>query len=299
VQTVDGVPALLHGGPFANIAHGCSSVIATKMALAHADWAVTEAGFGFDLGAEKFFDIKCVSAGLDTAVVVLVATVRALKLHGGAAKNALATADPAAVERGLGNLAKHVESIRAFCEPPVVALNRFTADTGEEIEVVRRACAAMGAPFAVSEVFARGGQGGVELAEAVVEHAERRSKPFCPLYAWSEPVKTKMEKIARAMYGAREVSWSNDAEKDLAMIRRFGYEGLPLCVAKTQKSLSDDPKLLGRPEDFEISVRNVILAAGAGYLVPLLGDIIRMPGLPATPQAERLDLVDGRVIGMS
>jgi formate--tetrahydrofolate ligase len=298
VQTVDGVPALLHGGPFANIAHGCSSVIATKMALAHADWAVTEAGFGFDLGAEKFFDIKCVSAGLDTAVVVLVATVRALKLHGGAAKDALATPDPAAVERGLGNLAKHVESIRTFCEPPVVALNRFTADTEEEIEVVRRACAALGAPFAVSEVFARGGQGGVELAEAVVEHAERRSKPFCPLYAWSEPVKTKMEKIARAMYGAREVSWSNDAEKDLAMIRRFGYEGLPLCVGKTQKSLSDDPKLLGRPEDFEISVRNVILAAGAGYLVPLLGDIIRMPGLPATPQAERLDLVDGRVAGM-
>jgi len=299
VQTVDGVPALVHGGPFANIAHGCSSVIATKMALAHADWAVTEAGFGFDLGAEKFFDIKCVSAGLDTAVVVLVATVRALKLHGGAAKNALATPDPAAVERGLGNLAKHVESIRTFCEPPVVALNRFATDTDEEIEVVRRACAALSAPFAVSEVFARGGQGGVELAEAVVEHAERRSKPFCPLYAWSEPVKTKMEKIARAMYGAREVSWSNDAEKDLAMIRRFGYEGLPLCVAKTQKSLSDDPKLLGRPEDFEISVRNVILAAGAGYLVPLLGDIIRMPGLPATPQAERLDLVDGRVVGMS
>ena len=298
VQTVDGVPALLHGGPFANIAHGCSSVIATKMALAHADWAVTEAGFGFDLGAEKFFDIKCVSAGLDTAVVVLVATVRALKLHGGAAKNALETPDPAAVERGLGNLGKHVESIRTFCEPPVVALNRFTTDTVEEIEVVRRACAELGAPFALSEVFARGAEGGVELAEAVVEHAERKSKPFCPLYGWDEPVKTKMEKIARAMYGAREVSWSNEADKDLAMIRRFGCEGLPLCVAKTQKSLSDDPKLLGRPEDFEISVRNVILAAGAGYLVPLLGDIIRMPGLPATPQAERLDLVDGRVVGM-
>jgi formate--tetrahydrofolate ligase len=299
VQTVDGVPALVHGGPFANIAHGCSSVIATKMALAHADWAVTEAGFGFDLGAEKFFDIKCVSAGLDTAVVVLVATVRALKLHGGAAKDALETPDPAAVERGLGNLAKHVESIRTFCEPPVVALNRFTSDSEEEIEVVRRACAALGAPFALSEVFARGGEGGVELAEAVVEHAERKSKPFCPLYSWSEPVKTKMEKIARAMYGARDVSWSNDAEKDLAMIRRFGCEGLPLCVAKTQKSLSDDPKLLGRPEDFEISVRNVILAAGAGYLVPLLGDIIRMPGLPAKPQAARLDLVDGRVVGMT
>ncbi len=299
VQTADGVPALVHGGPFANIAHGCNSVIATKMALAHADWAVTEAGFGFDLGAEKFFDIKCVSAGLDTAAVVLVATVRALKLHGGAAKDALTTPDPAAVERGLGNLAKHVESIRTFCEPPVVALNRFVTDTDEEIAVVRRACAALGAPVAVSEVFARGGEGGVELAEAVVEHAERRAKPFCPLYAWSEPVKTKMEKIARAMYGAREVSWAKEAERDLATISRFGYEGLPLCVAKTQKSLSDDPKLLGRPEDFEIHVRNVILAAGAGYLVPLLGDMIRMPGLPAKPQAERMDLVDGRVVGMS
>ena len=299
VQTVDGVPALIHGGPFANIAHGCNSVIATKMALANADWAVTEAGFGFDLGAEKFFDIKCVSAGLDTAAVVLVATVRALKLHGGAAKDALAQPDPGAVERGLGNLAKHVESIRAFCEPPVVALNRFASDSDDEIAVVRRACAELGAPFALSDVFARGGDGGVELAEAVVAHAERRSKPFCPLYSWSEPVKVKMEKIARAMYGAREVGWSHEAEKDLALIRRFGYEGLPLCVAKTQKSLSDDPKLLGRPEDFEIHVRNVILAAGAGYLVPLLGDMIRMPGLPPAPQAERMDLVDGRVVGMS
>ncbi|MBI4918084.1 MAG: formate--tetrahydrofolate ligase [Acidobacteria bacterium] len=299
VQTVDGVPALVHGGPFANIAHGCNSVIATKMALAHADWAVTEAGFGFDLGAEKFFDIKCVSAGLDTAAVVLVATVRALKLHGGVAKGALTTADPAAVERGLGNLAKHVESIRTFCEPPVVALNRFADDSDEEIAVVRRACEGLGAPFAVSDVFARGGEGGAELAEAVVEHAERKSKPFCPLYDWSETVVAKMEKIARAMYGAHEVSWSKDAEKDLATIRRFGYEGLPLCVAKTQKSLSDDPKLLGRPEEFDIHVRNVILAAGAGYLVPVLGDILRMPGLPATPQAERMDLVAGRVTGMS
>ena len=299
VQTADGVPALVHGGPFANIAHGCSSVIATKMALAHADWAVTEAGFGFDLGAEKFFDIKCVSAGLDTAAVVLVATVRALKLHGGVAKDALTAPDPAAVERGLGNLAKHVESIRTFCEPPVVALNRFASDSDEEIAIVRAACEALGAPFALSEVFARGGDGGVALAEAVLEHAERRSRPFCPLYDWSEPVKAKMEKIARAMYGAAEVTWSNDAEKDLAMVRKFGYEALPLCVAKTQKSLSDDPKRLGRPEEFEVHVRNVILAAGAGYLVPLLGDMIRMPGLPASPQAERMDLVDGRVAGMT
>lgn len=299
VQTVDGVPAFVHGGPFANIAHGCNSVLATKMALAHADWAVTEAGFGFDLGAEKFFDIKCVSAGLDTAAVVLVATVRALKLHGGLDKNALAAPDPAAVERGLANLTKHIENIRTFCEPPVVALNRFHTDSAEEIDVVRRACQRLGAPFALSEVFARGAAGGVELAEAVVAHAEKRAKPFCPLYDWSEPAPAKLEKVARAMYGARQVTWSKEAERDLATIRRLGYEGLPLCVAKTQKSLSDDPKKVGRPEDFEIHVRNVILAAGAGYLVPLLGDILRMPGLPAVPQAERIDLVDGRVAGMS
>jgi formate--tetrahydrofolate ligase len=299
VQTCEGVPALVHGGPFANIAHGCNSVIATKMALAHADWAITEAGFGFDLGAEKFFDIKCVSAGLDTAAVVLVATVRALKLHGGADKNALTEPDPAAVERGLGNLEKHVENIRAFCEPPVVALNRFASDTDEEVGVVRNACERFGAPFAVSEVFERGGRGGLELAQAVVAHAERRSKPFRPLYDWSEPIKAKLEKIARAMYGAREVLWEKEAERDLATIHEFGCEGLPLCVAKTQKSLSDDPKLLGRPEDFEIRVRALLLAAGAGYVVPLLGDILRMPGLPRFPQAERMDLVGGDVIGMA
>lgn len=298
VQTVEGVPAFVHGGPFANIAHGCNSVVATRMALAHADWAITEAGFGFDLGAEKFFDIKCMSAGLDTAAVVLVATVRALKLHGGVDREDLDTPDPAAVERGLRNLEKHIENIRIFCEPPVVALNRFPADSEEEIEIVRHAAEEAGAPFAVSEVFARGGDGGIELAEEVIEHAEQKSKPFCPLYDWSEPVKTKMRKIARAMYGAREVVWTREAERDLAQVRKLGYEDLPLCVAKTQKSLSDDPRLLGRPEDFEITVRQLILAAGAGYLVPVLGDMMRMPGLPAVPQAEKMDLIDGKVEGL-
>ncbi|NLH10944.1 MAG: formate--tetrahydrofolate ligase [Holophagae bacterium] len=298
VQTLEGVPAFVHGGPFANIAHGCNSVVATKMALAHADWAITEAGFGFDLGAEKFFDIKCASSGLDTAAVVLVATVRALKLHGGVDRSELDTPDPAAVERGLGNLEKHIENIRTFCEPPVVALNRFPTDSEEEIEVVRRATEEAGAPFAVSDVFARGGDGGVELAQEVIEHAEQKAKPFCPLYDWSEPVKVKMRKIARAMYGAREVAWTKEAERDLALVRRLGYEGLPLCVAKTQKSLSDDPRLVGRPEEFDITVRELILAAGAGYIVPLLGDMIRMPGLPAEPQAEKMDLVGGKVIGL-
>ena len=299
VQTGEGVPAFVHGGPFANIAHGCNSVLATKMALTHADWAVTEAGFGFDLGAEKFFDIKCVSAGLDTAAVVLVATVRALKMHGGTAKAALTTPDPAVVERGLGNLRKHIESIRAFCEPPVVALNRFAADTEEEITVVRSACEGLKVPFAVSDIFAHGGEGGVDLARAVMAHAEVSSKRFCPLYDWAEAPKVKMEKVARAMYGAREVKWTREAERDLDLAKAFGYEGLPLCVAKTQKSLSDDPKAYGRPEDFGITVRGVILAAGAGYLVPLLGDIVRMPGLPPLPQAERMDLRDGIVVGMS
>jgi formate--tetrahydrofolate ligase len=296
VQTCDGVPALVHGGPFANIAHGCNSVVATRLALARADWVVTEAGFGFDLGAEKFFDIKCVSAGLDTAAVVLVATVRALKMHGGVVKANLGNPDPGAVERGLGNLAKHVENIRMFGESPVVALNRFATDTAEDVEVVRLWCETSGVPFAVSDVFATGGEGGVALAETVMAHAERRSRPFTPLYDWSEPIAVKMAKVAHAMYGAREVSWTKEAKRALAQIEKLGFGGLPLCIAKTQKSLSDDPQVVGRPEDFEITVRDVILAAGAGYVVPLLGDIMRMPGLPASPQAERMDLVDGQVV---
>jgi len=295
VQTCDGVPALVHGGPFANIAHGCNSVVATRLALARADWVVTEAGFGFDLGAEKFFDIKCVSAGLDTAAVVLVATVRALKMHGGVGKTDLAKPDPGAVERGLGNLAKHVENIRIFGESPVVALNRFATDTAEEVDVVRLWCETTGVPFAVSDVFAKGGEGGVALAETVMAHAERRSQPFTPLYEWSEPITVKMAKVARAMYGAREVTWTKDAQRALAQIEKLGFGALPLCIAKTQKSLSDDPQVVGRPEDFEITVRDVILAAGAGYVVPLLGDIMRMPGLPVSPQAERMDLVEGEV----
>jgi len=296
VQTCDGVPAIVHGGPFANIAHGCNSVVATKLALARADWVVTEAGFGFDLGAEKFFDIKCVSAGLDTAAVVLVATVRALKMHGGASKADLAKPDAGSVERGLGNLAKHVENIRIFGESPVVALNRFDNDTAEEIDVVRSWCDDSGVPFAVSDVFAAGGEGGIALAETVMAHAERRAKAFTPLYDWSEPIPVKMEKVARAMYGAREVAWTREAQRAVAQIEKLGFGALPLCIAKTQKSLSDDPQVVGRPEDFEITVRDVILAAGAGYVVPLLGDIMRMPGLPVSPQAERLDLAGGGVV---
>ena len=296
VQTCEGVPALVHGGPFANIAHGCNSVVATKLAMGRADWVITEAGFGFDLGAEKFFDIKCVSAGLDTAAVVLVATVRALKMHGGVAKTALTAPDPGAVEQGLGNLAKHVENIRLFGEPPVVALNRFASDHDEELAVVRRWCEEAGVPCAMSDVFARGGEGGVELADCVAAHAERRARPFTPLYEWSEPITVKMDKVARGMYGAAEVSWTKDAQRARTQIEQLGFGGLPLCIAKTQRSLSDDPAVVGRPEDFEITVRDVLLAAGAGYVIPLLGDIMRMPGLPTVPQAERMDLLDGEVV---
>lgn len=298
VQTGEGVPAFVHGGPFANIAHGCSSVLATKTALSLADWVVTEAGFGFDLGAEKFFDLKCVSAGLDTAAVVLVATVRALKRHGGVPKAALDEPDPAAVERGLPNLAKHLESIRDFGEVPVIALNRFATDTEDEISVVRRAAAGWGAPFAVCDAFEKGGEGALELAAAVVAHAETKSSPFRPLYTRGDSPKEKMAKIARHVYGADAVEWTREAERDLAEAERLGYGGLPLCVAKTQMSLSDDPRLVGRPEGFDVTVRGVLLAAGAGYLVPLLGDILRMPGLPSSPQAERIDLVEGRITGI-
>jgi formate--tetrahydrofolate ligase len=298
VQSGEGVPAFIHGGPFANIAHGCNSVIATKMALAHADWTITEAGFGFDLGAEKFFDIKCVSADLDPAAVVLVATVRALKRHGGVEKADLDKPDSAAVERGLGNLLKHIESIRAFGETPVVALNKFAGDRSEEIEVVRKACDDVGAPFAVAEHFDRGGEGGVELAKTVVEHAEKTAERFQPLYDWSEPVKTKIEKVASTMYGAGEITYSKLAERSLKRIEELGYDKMAVCIAKTPTSLTDDPKLAGRPEGFEITVRDIVVSAGAGFVVPLLGDIMRMPGLPKTPQATRMDLVDGEIEGL-
>lgn len=298
VQTLEGTPALVHGGPFANIAHGCNSVIATKTALHLADWVITEAGFGFDLGAEKFFDIKCASAGLDTAAVVLVATVRALKLHGGMKLRDLEQPDPAAVERGLVNLAKHIENIAIFCEKPVVALNRFSVDTADEIEVVRRYCRDQRVSFAVTDHFARGGEGALELAEVVMERAEKVSRPFCPLYRWPAPVKEKILAVAQRMYGARDLLLSAEADRDLREVERLGYAGLPICIAKTEKSLSDDPRQRGRPTDFEITVSRILINAGAGFLVVMLGDIIRMPGLPERPAAERIDVRDGEIVGL-
>jgi formate--tetrahydrofolate ligase len=299
VQSIEGVPAFLHGGPFANIAHGCNSVLATKMALAHADWVITEAGFGADLGAEKFLDIKCVSAGLSPAAAVLVATAKALKRHGGVAKTALNAPDPAAVERGLPNLLKHLENLRGFELEPVVVLNRFGDDTDEEVAVVRRAIEAQGAHFAVCDGFAKGSEGSVEAARAVMAAAERGGgKPHRPIYAWSDPPRQKMETIARRIYGADGVTWSKEAEKDLAQASKLGYDGLPLCVAKTQMSFSDDASRAGRPEGFTVHVRNVVLSAGAGFLVPILGTIMRMPGLPKVPQSVHIDLVDGEIVGV-
>jgi formate--tetrahydrofolate ligase len=298
VQTGEGVPALVHGGPFANIAHGCNSVIATRMGLAHADWTVTEAGFGFDLGAEKFFDIKCRVAGLDPAAVVLVATVRALKHHGGTPARELAEPDSAAVERGLDNLRQHVASARLFGREPIVAVNRFAGDSDAELGVIAAACDELGVPHAVADIYARGGAGGAALAELVVAAAGREQEPFKPLYDWGDAVTDKMARIATTMYGAHHVEYTPDARQDLARIEALGLAGLPLCVAKTPLSLSGDPRVPGRPRDFELTVRRILLSAGAGFLVPLAGNIVRMPGLAAHPQALSMDLVEGEIEGL-
>ncbi len=299
VQTGEGVPALVHGGPFANIAHGCNSVLATKMALSLADWAVTEAGFGFDLGAEKFFDIKCQSAGLDTAAVVLVATCRALKMHGGVKKDDLAAPNPEALRKGLANLDKHVENIGKFGEKPIVCLNRFTGDSPEEINLVRQHCEeTLRVPFALSNVFEEGGEGGLELARQVMRHAEKAASPFHPLYDWSDDVQAKIWKVAHEMYGAGEIVYTKKARRDLEDIERLGFQNLPVCIAKTPASLTDDPAIVGRPREFSVTVREILIAAGAGFLVPITGEILRMPGLPKHPQAEAIDLVDGVIRGM-
>jgi len=299
VQTIEGTPAFIHGGPFANIAHGCNSVFATRMAMHTADWCITEAGFGFDLGAEKFFDIKCQGAGLDTSAVVLVATIRALKMHGGCKKSELTEANPEAVRRGLPNLEKHLESIGCFGERSIVAINRFAADTAEEIAVVRKCCEALGVPVAETDHHARGGKGAENLARTLVQHAEVSSTPFRPLYDWSDSVENKISAVTRAMYGADSVSYTKKAQRDLREVEKLGYAGLPVCIAKIPGSLSDDVKLRGRPRDFEITVRGVQVNAGAGFLVVLTGDIMRMPGLPRHPLAESIDVKNGRIVGLS
>ncbi|MFT6362295.1 MAG: formate--tetrahydrofolate ligase [Planctomycetota bacterium] len=302
VQTFEGTPVLVHGGPFANIAHGCNSVVATKLAMHMAEWTLTEAGFGFDLGAEKFFDIKCRMADLDPDGVVLVATVRALKMHGGKDKANLSDPDAGAVEGGLPNLEKHIESVQKFGKPVVVALNRFATDTEEEIAVIRARCEQLGAAFAESDHHGQGGKGAIVLAKAVIDsfggEEPLATAGLRPLYELDEPVIEKIKKVARAMYGARDVAFTKAAEKDLKLINKLGYSNLPICIAKAPSSLSDDPTLRGRPRDFEVGVRNIVINSGAGFLVVLTGDIMRMPGLPRKPLAHAIDVVNGEIVGM-
>lgn len=296
VQTLENVPAIIHGGPFANIAHGCNSVMATKTALKLADYTITEAGFGADLGAEKFFDIKCRYAGLKPDAVVLVATVRALKMHGGVPKTDLATPDVEAVKRGIVNLEKHIENIKQYGLPLVVAINAFAQDTPEELEAIRSHCAAHGVNVALSEVFAKGGEGGIELAKEVVALATTGKADFKLLYGEELSLKEKIETIAKKIYGAVGVNYTKEANNALKDFEKMGYGHLPVCMAKTQYSFSDDPALLGRPEGFEITIKNCRIAAGAGFVVVLTGDIMTMPGLPKVPAAEKIDVSDDGVI---
>lgn len=296
VQTLENVPAIIHGGPFANIAHGCNSVMATKTALKLADYTITEAGFGADLGAEKFFDIKCRYAGLKPDAVVLVATVRALKMHGGVPKTDLATPDVEAVKRGIVNLEKHIENIKQYGLPLVVAINAFAQDTPEELETIRSHCAAHGVNVALSEVFAKGGEGGIELAKEVVALATSGKADFKLLYGEELSLKEKIETIAKKIYGAVGVNYTKEANNALKDFEKMGYGHLPVCMAKTQYSFSDDPALLGRPEGFEITIKNCRIAAGAGFVVVLTGDIMTMPGLPKVPAAEKIDVSDDGVI---
>ena len=296
VQTLENVPAIIHGGPFANIAHGCNSVMATKTALKLADYTITEAGFGADLGAEKFFDIKCRYAGLKPDAVVLVATVRALKMHGGVPKTDLATPDVEAVKRGIVNLEKHIENIKQYGLPLVVAINAFAQDTPEELEAIRSHCAAHGVNVALSEVFAKGGEGGIELAKEVVALATSGKADFKLLYGEELSLKEKIETIAKKIYGAVGVNYTKEANNALKDFEKMGYGHLPVCMAKTQYSFSDDPALLGRPEGFKITIKNCRIAAGAGFVVVLTGDIMTMPGLPKVPAAEKIDVSDDGVI---
>ena len=298
VQTLENTPALMHGGPFANIAHGCNSVRATRLALKLADYTITEAGFGSDLGAEKFMDIKCRYAGLSPSAVVLVATVRALKYNGGVPKTETGVPNPDALKKGLVNLAAHVENMQKFGVPVVVAINRFAADSDEELAILAEYCKQAGCRFALSEVFAKGGEGGMELARAVVEACGDPSD-FHPLYDAALPIPEKIEAIASLISGAAAVSYSAAAEKMIREIEALGKADLPICVAKTQYSLSDDPAKLGRPQGFTVNVKEIRLSAGAGFIVALTGDIMTMPGLPKAPAAYQIDVdADGHISGL-
>lgn len=296
VQTLEGNPAIIHGGPFANIAQGTNSVIATKLGMTLSEYVVTEAGFGADLGAEKFLDIKCQSAGIAPKAVVIVATVRALKYHGGVSLDDLKTENVDALKQGLENMDKHIENIQQFGIAPVVAINKFVTDTDAEHAAIKARCVELGVKCVISDVWGKGGEGAIELATEVVDAVENGNSTFTPMYDWSSPVKDKIGAIAKKVYGASSVAYTSTAERDLRRITKLGLDHLPICIAKTQKSLSDDPKLLGRPRDFEITVREIEIAAGAGFLVPITGDIMRMPGLPGVPSANHIDISDDGLI---
>ncbi len=299
VQSFEGTPAFIHGGPFANIAHGCNSITATKMAMHYAEWAITEAGFGADLGAEKFMDIKCRVAGLNPNGIVLVATIRALKMHGGVAKGQLMREDVEAVKAGLANLDKHVENVRFFEKPCVVALNKFATDSDEEIEIVRQHCEELGVEFAVSDHHGQGGKGAIDLAKAVIKVADKESPPYKPVYELSQSIEEKVEAVTRTIYGAEHVTFTAVAKRQIARAVELGYSDLPVCIAKVPGSLSDDARRYGRPRGFEITVRSIQIDAGAGFVVILTGNIFRMPGLPRRPLAMDIDLAEnGEIVGI-
>ncbi len=298
VQTIEGTPAIMHGGPFANIAHGCNSVRATKLALKLADYCITEAGFGSDLGAEKFLDIKCRYAGISPSAIVIVATCRALKYNGGVPKSEVSNENLEALKKGIVNLGVHIENMRKYNVPVIVAINRFGTDSDCELEYIEEYCREKGAEFALSDVFCNGGEGGIELAEKVVEACEKPSD-FAPIYSLDLTVKEKIDKIAKTIYGASRVNYTAAAEKSIAEVEKLGGGKMPVCIAKTQYSLSDNPALLGAPKDFEITVRNVSLSNGAGFVVVYTGDIMTMPGLPKSPAAHGIDVDEnGKIAGL-
>lgn len=299
VQTIEGTPAIIHGGPFANIAQGTNSIIATRMGLSLSDYVVTEAGFGFDLGAEKFIDIKCRYGDLQPSAVVLVATVRALKYHGGAPLDSLKEENLEALQKGFPNLEKHIENMLQFKACPIVAINRFTSDTDAEINLIVEKCQSMGVEVSPIDVWAKGGEGALELADIVTRTCERCENQITPLYDWNWDVPKKIETVAKRIYGAEAIDFTSQAKKDLKKIEKLGLDKLPVCIAKTQKSLSDNPALLGRPKDFVVTVRNIEIASGAGFVIPITGNIMRMPGLPAKPAAENIDIDnEGNITGL-
>lgn len=298
IQTLENTPAIVHGGPFANIAHGCNSVRATKTALKIADYCITEAGFGADLGAEKFLDIKCRMAGLKPDAIVLVATVRALKYNGGVPKDQLSTENLDALKKGIVNLEKHIENLQKYDVPVVVTLNSFVTDTDAETSFVKDFCISRGCSFALSEVWEKGGEGGIELAKTLLETLETKESHYHPLYKDELSLEEKIETIAKEIYGADGVNYSSTAKKQLEKLTKLGFANMPVCIAKTQYSLSDDPTLLGRPTNYNIEVRECYVSAGAGFVVVITGQIMTMPGLPKAPAALGIDVVDGKITGL-